>query len=334
MSGRKLFIAGLFLGLVGGLIYALLLNPARYTNAYPALLPAGQRADWIRMTAFAYGYDGDEVRAKVRLAHLPEAEVQSGLAEALDEAVAQGIESAALKRMAALAKRYGVENPTVAIYTRPALAPTPSEPSPTPTTAPLPTATATAPSLSPPAATPVITLSLLPTPPSPTFPYLINQTVQGCAIQPRIAITFTKWVTVGVGRYAHLEAEGIPGLTLWLLWDGGADRAVTGFSPRGGLGYADFGVEGGHTYNLYLESPTGVPFLTLAVTPCTLSEGSEGWTTWQVQVVKSGLLPTPTPTPTPLSTPTFALSVTPIATLIPTATYPLTPTPTLTSASP
>ncbi len=71
MSGRKLFIAGLLLGLVGGLIYALLLNPARYTNAYPALLPAEQRADWIRMTAFAYGYDGDEVRARVRLSHLP-----------------------------------------------------------------------------------------------------------------------------------------------------------------------------------------------------------------------------------------------------------------------
>ncbi len=247
MSGRKLFIAGLLLGLVGGLIYALLLNPARYTNAYPALLPAEQRADWIRMTAFAYGYDSDEVRARVRLSHLPEVEIKSGLAEALDEAVAQGIESAALKRMAALAQRYGVENPTVAIYTCPALAPTPSEPSPTPTAASLPTATATP----HPLATPPITLSILPTPTPIPSPYAISRTVKTCEPQPRIAITVTQRITVGTGRRAHQEEVGLPGLTLWLLWDGGADRAVTGFSPRGGAGYADFSVEGGRNYNLY-----------------------------------------------------------------------------------
>ncbi len=312
MSGRKLLIAGLFLGLVGGLLYAALIDPVHYTNAYPALLPPAQRADWIRMTAFAYGYDGDRLRADVRLAHLPTEEIRAGLARALDEAVAQGIESAALKRMAALAQRYGVENPTVAIYTRPALAPTPAPATLTPTSLPVPTATATPP-LRP---TPPLTLSILPTPTPLPSPYVISRTVKRCEPQPRIAITVTHRITVGTGRRAHQEEVGLPGLALWLLQDEGADRAVTGFSPRGGAGYADFGVEGGHTYNLYVESPTGAPLIALPITPCSLPGGEDGWTSWVLFVVKGALPPAtaPSPTPTAALTPTATLTATTVLT--------------------
>ncbi len=327
MSGRALLIIGLLLGLVGGLFYTIVIDPVRYTNAYPALLPAEQRADWVRMTAFAYGYDGDDLRAMVRLAHLPEREIEAGLAQALDEAVAQGLETAILKRMASLAQRYGVENPTVAIYTRPALAPT-QAPLP-PTITPSPTATATPQRLAPPS----LTLSILPTPRPLSSPYLVSETVEYCSPQPSIAITVTEAITVGVGRHAHRVYVGIPGLTLWLLWEGGADRAVTGFSPYGGSGYADFSVEGETIYNLYVDSPTGAPLLTLSITPCSLPESKRGWTSWMIQVVRSALPPTSTLTATPsfTFTPTLTATLTPTATVLPTATTSLTSTPTLTA---
>ncbi|MDY0020188.1 MAG: hypothetical protein RBT47_09320, partial [Anaerolineae bacterium] len=67
---------------------------------------------------------------------------------------------------------------------------------------------------------------------------------------------------------------------VWLLWEGEADRAVTGLRPAQGLGYADFLVESGKTYNLYIGSPTGVPLATLDIEPCESDSG----TSWLVQV--------------------------------------------------
>lgn len=38
------------------------------------------------------------------------------------------------------------------------------------------------------------------------------------------------------------QDEGVPGVTVWLTWAEGTDRAVTGLKPDKGLGYADFNV--------------------------------------------------------------------------------------------
>jgi hypothetical protein len=63
---------------------------------------------------------------------------------------------------------------------------------------------------------------------------------------------------------------------VWLLWEDGADRAVTGFNPEMGLGYADFAVAPGQVYKLYIDVPRGAPVSTIQVEPCTGDEG-EGW---------------------------------------------------------
>ena len=74
----------------------------------------------------------------------------------------------------------------------------------------------------------------------------------------------------------RVEQVPQPGRTIWLLWEDGADRAITGFKPEIGPGYADFVIEPGRIYNLYIDTPAGIPVSTLQVAPCTPEEGG-GW---------------------------------------------------------
>jgi hypothetical protein len=75
------------------------------------------------------------------------------------------------------------------------------------------------------------------------------------------------------------------GREVWLMWDEGADRAYTGFRPKFGLGYADFTVEPGRTYNVYIDNPWGVPLSVLQVEPCTPEEGG-GWVSRKLIVIE------------------------------------------------
>jgi hypothetical protein len=75
------------------------------------------------------------------------------------------------------------------------------------------------------------------------------------------------------------------GREIWLMWDTGADRAFTGFRPEYGLGYADFAVEPGLIYNLYIDNPWGVPVIVIQVEPCTPDEGG-GWISRKLVIVE------------------------------------------------
>jgi hypothetical protein len=46
------------------------------------------------------------------------------------------------------------------------------------------------------------------------------------------------------------RGKGLPGVEVWLMWPGGADRAVSGLKPLKGSGYADFSAEWGINYSL------------------------------------------------------------------------------------
>jgi hypothetical protein len=117
----------------------------------------------------------------------------------------------------------------------------------------------------------------LPTPtPDRVTPYqVISQTLH-CAEQPRIAVSLLLSQTIEVRGRERVEQEPQPGREIWLIWEEGADRAITGFRPELGLGYADFIIEPGYVYNLYVDTPTGIPISTLQVAPCTPDEGA-GW---------------------------------------------------------
>lgn len=276
MKGWGVLIVGLVLGLAAGLLYTWVISPPQYYDTYPPLLDKSYRADWIQMTVLAYGAEGNWSRTQLRLQGLPEAEIRPIAAAALDQAVAAGRPLVILQRMANLAAFYGIDTPAVHIYTgadstAPTPAPTPTSQVVPPTTAPAPTAI---PSTNTPLPTPTLTVA---TPISPALIefHIVSQTLT-CTNPPHIAVSLVLSHTITVRRREEVEWLPLPGREIWLLWEDGADRAVTGFNPEMGLGYADFTVAPGRVYKLYIDVPRGAPLSTIQVEPCTADEG-EGW---------------------------------------------------------
>lgn len=307
-------LVGLVLGFVGGLIFTWFVMPLSYYNTYPPLLSQRYRQDWIRMTAWTYGLEGNWDRTAVRLLNLPKTEVRAGTVDVLEAAVAQGQPVDVLQRLATLASTYGADNPAVAIYVEGASGPTPgTTPEAGSTTAvttatvpPEPTATMTPRPLPTPTSTPDVTL--------PTSPFEIVTQTLSCAPAPVLAISLEISRTVEIRGRETAELIGAPQREIWLLWEDGADRALTGFKPDLGLGYADFVLEPGRAYNLYIDSPTGLPVLTVQAAPCSPQDG-DGWVS-RFLILREEI-PLATPEPTATTTITTTLTVTPTLTVSP-----------------
>ncbi len=278
MKSWGVLIVGLVLGLAAGLVYTWVISPPEYYDTYPPLLDKAYRADWIQMTALAYGAEGNWNRTQLRLQGLAEAEIRPIVAAVLEQAVAAGRPIVVLQRLAELATFYGVDTPAVRIYGgKAAVAPTPQRlPSLTPSAVPAtatpvpPTATAS------PTPRPTLTAIIPISPSQPLVAVRIVSQTLTCETQPYITVSLMLSHTITVRRKEQIEWLPLPGREIWLLWEDGADRAVTGFKPENGLGVADFAVEAGHVYKLYLDIPQGVPLSTIQVEPCAVDEG-KGW---------------------------------------------------------
>jgi len=320
-------VVGLLLGLVVGLIVTWFVVPLEYYDTYPPMLDASYRHEWIRMTAWAYGLEGDWERTEARLLNLESSEIRVVAADVLEQATATGQPLEVLERLAEFAAAYGVSTPGVAIYGQGDAVPaSPAAGTPvagavsaqaTPTRAPvIPSLTLTP--------VPTVTPSLTPTPPvtETSAIRIISQTLT-CATEPSIAVSLELSRMIEVRGREQQEIVGLPMREIWLLWDDGADRAITGFRPDLGLGYADFVVIPGRSYNLYIDSPYGRPVLAVQVEPCPPDEGT-GWVSrylvlrdeTEARAVSDTLTVTPTLTGTGA----------PAATALPTATLVLTQT--------
>jgi len=274
MKPWGVLVLGLVLGLAGGLVYTWAISPPEYYDTYPPLLDKTYRTDWIQMTALAYGAEGNWNRAQLRLRGLAEAEIRPIAAAALEQAVTAGRPLVILQRLAELAAFYGVDTPAVHIYSGDAVAvPTPVT-SPTPPAVP-PTLTADPPTPTPSPRPTLTAVSPISTPQPLTAFRIMSQTFT-CDAQPHITVSLMMSHTITVRRREQVEMLPLPGREVWLLWENGADRAITGFKPEIGLGFVDFAVEAGHVYKLYIDIPQGVPISTIQVEPCSTDEG-EGW---------------------------------------------------------
>jgi len=318
-------VVGLLLGLAAGLIVTWFVVPLEYYDTYPPMLDASYRHEWIRMTAWAYGLEGDWERTEARLLNLESSEIRVVVADVLEQATVTGQPVEALERLAGFAAAYGVSTPGVAIYGQgDAAAPTADTPvagavsaQATPTQAPvIPTQTLTP--------VPTVTPSLTPTPPvtETSAIRIISQTLT-CATEPSIAVSLEVSRTIKVRGREEQEIVGLPMREIWLLWDDGADRAITGFRPDLGLGYADFVVVPGRSYNLYIDSPYGRPVLAVQVEPCPPDEGT-GWVSRYLVLRDETEARAASDTLT--VAPTLTGTGVPAATLLPTATLVLTQT--------
>lgn len=293
--GRVIGVIGLVIGLVLGLAYTWVIDPVELVNTYPALLRTDYRHSWVHLVALSYVADGDLERARARLDGLEQEDMATVIQALIEEYAAGGRSADTLRRLTVLAEAMNVHTPAMWVYLSPPASSPPSSavasrptstpapihtptplasptptipiPEPTPTSTPIPTPT-------PQDVLPSITLASEPTstppPPTPTPPLLA-----------RLRLTSQEQICEP-GQRPHIEivvtderGAGVPGVEVWLMWSGGADRAVTGLKPQKGTGYADFNAEPGARYDLGIGE-LGMPLVTdLQVEPCPLGEVEE-----------------------------------------------------------
>ena len=79
------------------------------------------------------------------------------------------------------------------------------------------------------------------------------------------------------------RGRGIGGAEVWLVWDSGADRAITGLKAERGVGFVDFEAVVGQSYALSIGQ-LGLPLVTdLEIAPCPFHAGAgASYGTWQI----------------------------------------------------
>jgi hypothetical protein len=263
MSTRVLVLISLVIGLALGLGYAWLIDPVTYSESSPAQVTRAYREAWLLMAAEAYAQDGDWERTQIRLEALRDPNLAQTLAAAFAQYNATGPNSGA-RALARLADRLNVSTPGMQVYLAAIITPTP-RPSPTPrisvtphpTETPRPTATVE----QPPTLTPTVT-------PIPDYQVIDRRAECGhTRLPPQI-------------RVIVLDALGqsVPGAEVWITWEGGADRFVTGLKPEIDPGYGDFDMQLDQSYNVGVDKPTSVVVRDLRAESCE----TEGRTSWRL----------------------------------------------------
>ena len=258
-------IVGLALGVALGLLYTWVIDPVELVNTYPALLRTDYRQGWVRLVALSYIADGNLDRARARLEGLEQEGVAGAIGALIEEYAAAGRPADTLRSLTGLAEALDVRTPAMLVYLY-TPAPPPPVPVHTPLSAPTPTPvhTSVPPTPSPPAV-PILNPTRTPTSqpgsasPSPTLASAPGSTPLPSptpSLLSRLYLARQEQVCQP-GQTPHIEVvvrdergAGLPGVEVWLVWTGGADRAVTGLKPRNGTGYADFNAEPGVRYAL------------------------------------------------------------------------------------
>jgi hypothetical protein len=288
---RLVLFAGIAIGLLGGLVYAWGVEPVEVVNVGPWMMRPDYRQEWVRLAALSYVADGDLERARWRLAELDREDIAAAMEALIDEYAATGRSAETMRRLTVLAQALGVQTPAMLVYLE------------TPAASSVPTGTPS-PTLEPPfvSSTPTVTLDPVPTIKPTRTPYPPTAT---SGPRPPFQLAAREQVCEQ-GQTPHIEVivqdeqgGGVPGVELWLMWDGGTDRAVTGLKPEQGMGYADFDAEQGVDYSIGIGE-LGAPLVTgLRLEPCPEEKGKEPLVgSWRI-VLERKAPATSTPTATP-----------------------------------
>lgn len=263
MSTRALGLVSLVIGLVLGLMYAWLVDPVTFSESSPAQVTKDYREAWLLMAAEAYAQDGDWERTQVRLEALRDPNLPQTLTAVFDH-VNTGGPNAAARAVARLADRLNVHTPEMEVYLAPIITPTPQasptprlSATPQPADTPLPAVTIEQPPTLTPTATPI-----------PDYQVIERKAICDHGKQPPQIRVFVQ----------DVSGQSAPGKEVWITWDGGSDRFVTGLKPEINPGYGDFDMQLDQTYNIGIDKPTSVLVRDLRAEPCE----NEGHTSWQL----------------------------------------------------
>ncbi len=266
MKLRLFVLMALVVGFGLGLGYAWLGDPVTYTESSPAQVAADYRQAWLMMAAEAYAQDGDWLRTQMRLDALRDPNLNHTVAALFDRYAAQGPNPIA-KALAQLADRLNARTAAMNVYlATPIMTPTST---PTPMVAAPPTSTPT-----PARPRPTETLTMTPRPsPTPIVLSAAYQLISRAAecVHPPATPQIRVVIQDAAGR-------GVPGKEIWITWDGGADRFVTGLKPEIDPGYGDFDMALDQSYRVSIDKPTAVVVIDLRADPC----GGDGRLSWRL----------------------------------------------------
>lgn len=260
-------LTGAVIGVLLGLLISLVLLPVQYTDTEPSTLKEIDRAAYREVIARAFLVEADTPRALARLALLEDTNPGAALVEQAQMVLASGEKDLEARALALLAA--AVNQPSMVI---------------TPLTVVLPSAipevtiTATAPALQ----TTITPIEILATrtpaatvTPRPTFtpqptqgaPYELLE--QGNVCDPEMKESLIQvYVSDAAGN-------PVPGVKIEISQpNGGVETFYTGLYPEISLGYADYTMTQGMTYNLRVGE-AGQLVLNLSIPVCEDQEGQE-----------------------------------------------------------
>jgi hypothetical protein len=226
-------LAGLVIGLVGGLVYAWFVNPVEFVNIAPDRLSAEDQREYVLLVAESYMQSQDIDRAQQRLAALGVRDIGQMVAVQADSALLRGGNPDEVRALATLAEALGA-HPLAADVFSGTVAPTTVVQLATPTDAPTPTVSVT---LAP---------SATPNRPTPTLA-VVGET--------ELELVEREDTCEDEGLVGLLEVsvrnrfdQGIPAVEVQVEWEDGQDRFFTGLKPDIDPGYADFQMVADRTY--------------------------------------------------------------------------------------
>ncbi len=263
MSTRALVLIALVIGLATGLAYAWLIDPLTFSESSPAQVVKSYRDAWLLMAAEAYARDGDWERTQARINSLRDANLTQTLADLFDRYQASGPNPAA-RALAHLADRLNVHTPAMQVYLAEIIAPEI-----------IPTIESTATPRPIDTATPTAAPEPLPTVPPTTTPIpdyqVIDRTVECTPAKqsPQIRVIVQ-----------DAAGQSVAGKEVWITWEGGTDRFVTGLKPEIDPGYGDFDMQPDQSYNVGVDKPTSVIVSGLRADSCE----ADGRTSWRLIV--------------------------------------------------
>jgi hypothetical protein len=260
---RTALLLGIVVGLGLGLAYAWLIDPVELLTADPYLVEAPYREAWIVMAAEAYLVSGDWDRTQARLAGLNDPNLKETVG-ALFDRFNIGEPNPEARALAYLADRLDARTAGMLIYlATPAVSPTP-RPSPSPVARVSPTINLTPTSSF---STPTPT-----SPPPPEFALVSSQSQCLSSGTPQIRVTAQ-----------DADGNGLSGVDVWITWDGGADRFVTGLKPEFGSGFGDFDMQPDVSYRVGAGTQSALALVgNLRADACTTEAGEAGRLSWDV----------------------------------------------------
>jgi len=290
--GPWYLLTGLVLGLAAGLAFAWVVSPVRYVDTAPASLRDDFKSQYRALIAVAYLYSGDLQRAQVRLNTLGQAnpagelalQAQDALAEGRPESEVQALTllSAALSGQAAPVDLTGTPSgsPAANQTPQPALNLTPTPLVVQATTA---VVEASAPTPTSGATRARGTATFTPTP-IPSRTPTLTPGADFVLQNQQLVCDLTRGEALIQVEVLDAAGQPVPGVEIVVRWEGGEDHFFTGLHPQISLGYADFAMTPGVSYQVQLASG-GQTVPDLVVSEC---EGDPGryWGNWLLEFVQ------------------------------------------------